>query len=157
MSEIQGWKFRLAVPSDAESFSKWVTTNPFIAPQDVAAAQKDKNPTVVYFAVENPDGVVVAFAPIYAQMVIAHLGFNPETTPEDRKAAMRLGLNGIIEFAALYGIREIVTLSKGEYPVAQWALDHGFDLEPRQLLRLDINKQAALAEEQNICAPIQDR
>lgn len=157
MSEIQGWKFRLAEPRDAADFSKWVAINPLIAPSDVEAAQKKNNPSVIYFAVENPEGIVATFAPVYVQAVIAHLGFNPETASEDRKTALQVGINGIISFFALYGIREIVTLSKAGYPVAKWALDHGFDLEPRQLLRLDMNKQAALAEVENQCVPIQDK
>jgi hypothetical protein len=148
MSETPGWKFRLAAPTDAENFAKWVAMNPLIEASDVAAAQKTANPTVIYFAAENPDGVVVTFAPVYVQAIIAHLGFNPDATSEDRKIALQLGINGIIEFFALYGIREIVTLSKEGYPVAQWALGHGFDLEPRQVLRLDMNKQAALAEKE---------
>jgi hypothetical protein len=154
MSETSGWKFRLAAPADAENFAKWVAMNPLIEASDVVAAQKTANPTVIYFAVENPDGVVVTFAPVYVQALISHLGFNPDATPEDRKIALQFGLNGIIEFFALYGIREIVTLSKEGYPVGKWALSHGFDLEPRQLLRLDMHKQAALAEKEQICAPV---
>lgn len=154
MSELQDWKFRLAEPSDAAAFSKWSISNPLIAQKDIDAAQKKNNPTVVYFAVENPAGKVVVFAPVYAQMVIAHLGFAPESTAEGRKQAMQVGVNGIMDFAAKWGVREVVTLSKEEYPVAQWALQHGFDLEPRQLLKLDMNKQAAKAEEEIPCVQI---
>lgn len=50
MSEGRGWKFRLAEATDAKAFTDWLLSNPHIELNDVAAAQKDKNPTVVYFA-----------------------------------------------------------------------------------------------------------
>jgi hypothetical protein len=146
MSELTGWKFRLAEPRDSESFAKWVNGNPLIAAEDVEAAKKENNPTVVFFVVENPDGVAVGFAPVYAQGVISHLAFSPESTPAERKVALQLGLNGIMAFFAQYGIREIAMISKEDYPVAKWAVSQGFEAEPRQLFRLDMVKQAALAE-----------
>jgi hypothetical protein len=147
MSEVTGWKFRLAVPEDAEAFAKWVNGNPLIAAEDVEASKKENNPTVVYFVAENPDGVAVGFAPVYVQAVISHLAFSPESTAAERKIALQLGLNGIMGFVAQYGIREIAMISKENYPVAKWAVSQGFELEPRQLFRLDMVKQAALAKE----------
>jgi hypothetical protein len=143
MSEIvekaPEWNFRLAGATDAEAFTKWAFENPQIDRADIWAATKKKNPTVVFFAVEK-DGVVQTFAPFYAQMILAHLGFNPDAGAEDRKHALQVMLDGASAFAVQYGIREIVTLSKEEYPVAQWAMKNGFDLEPRQVLKLDLNK-----------------
>lgn len=137
MSEV---KFRLAEPADAEAFKSWVLRNPDIDPQDIKTASRKQNPTVLYFVAENPDGKVIAFAPVYTQYALAHLAFNPDSTGAERKQAMETLLTGVTALAVQFGIREIVTLSKEEYPVAQWGMAHGFDLEPRQLLKFDINK-----------------
>jgi hypothetical protein len=142
MSEM---KFRLAVPTDAEAFSRWVIDNPQIDPKDVEAAQKKNNPTVLYFAVENSDGVVVMFAPFYLQLTLAHLGFNPATDAEERKHAMAAMLDGVIAFGVQYGIREFTTVSQEKYPVARWALAHGFSQEPRQLFKFDVNRVLEVA------------
>jgi len=135
----ESWNFRLAEPRDAEAFAKWSLENRQIDPKDRIAATKAKNPTCLYFAVEK-DGVVVAFAPIYAQMILAFLCFNPETTADDRKHALQMLMDGVSAVAVQLGIHEITTLSKERYPVARWALGHGFDLDPRQSLKWDLNK-----------------
>lgn len=157
MSETAGWKFRLAGPEDAESFTTWTLANPQIDSKDVEAAQKEKNPTTLYFAVENPAGQVVTFAPVYMQMLLAHLVFNPDTSADDRKTAMQLGLNGLVSFAVEMGIREIGMLSKEVYPVARWATKHGFAVDPRQFFKFDINRVLDLAEAEKQCAVQVDR
>jgi len=139
------WTFRLAQPTDAEAFSKWTGENTQIDDADKLAATKKNNPTVLWFAVEK-DGVVQVFAPFYLQMAMPHLGFNPEAEWRDRLQGMQTLIDGMSAFAVQYGIREIITLSNEDYPVAQWAVKHGFDLEPRQLLKLDLNKTLELAE-----------
>ena len=146
------WLFRFAEPKDAEAFSKWAAHNTQIDQQDLIAALGTKNPTVIYFAVENPDGKVVLFAPFYCQMTLPFLGFNPEAEPKEKLKAMEVLTDGATAFAVHYGVREITTLSKPEYPVAQWGLKHGFRLEDRQTLTLDINK--ILEEEAKLCAPV---
>ena len=154
MSEV---KFRLAEPADAEAFKSWVLASQDIDPKDIKAANKKQNPTAIYFVAESPEGKVVAFTPVYIQYVVAHLAFNPEANGRERLQAMETLTNGVMAFAAQYGIREIVTLSKEEYPVAKWALKHDFELEPRQLFKLDINKILAAAEEENKCAPVAEK
>lgn len=139
------WNFRLAEPTDAEAFSKWVSENRHIDDADKLAATKKQNPTVLWFAVEK-DGVVQAFAPLYLQMVLPHLGFNPEAEAEDQKHALQMLMDGVSAFAVQFGIREITTLSKPRYPIARWATQHGFDLDARQVLKLDLNKTLKLAE-----------
>ena len=131
---------RLAEPADAEAFTNWTLSNPQIDPKDIEAAKKKNNPTVVYFAAENSDGKVIAFAPVYVQMILAHLVFDPAATGEERKQAMESMLQGGIAYAFELGIREIVTLSKEEYGVAKWAVKHGFELDSRQFFKLDIRK-----------------
>jgi len=121
------WRFRLAEPADAEAFAKWSAENQQVEQTDLIAGMKKSNPTVLFFAVEK-DGVVQAFAPLYLQMMLAHLGFNPEADNKDKLRAMQM------------------TMSKEEYPVAKWAVKHGFDLESRQAFKLDLNKILALAE-----------
>ena len=147
MSETQGWKFRLAEPTDAEAFAEWTLSNPQIDPKDIEAAKRKNNPTVLYFVAEDSEGRVIAFAPLYWQMVLAHLVFNPEAEGKDRLHAMQVLLKGAIVQAAQIGIREIVTLSKENYPVAKWAVKHGFDLEPRQIFKFDINRVLDIAKE----------
>jgi len=138
-------KFRLAEAKDAESFAKWVTENPQISPEDLEAGKKKNNPTVVFFAVEDETGKVVCFAPFYAQMTLAYLGFNPDSDAAERKEALTWMLNGAMAWAVQYNVHEITTVSQEHYPVARWALNNGLELEPRQLLKFDINR--VLAEE----------
>lgn len=149
---MSGWKFRLAEPSDAEAFSKWIAENPDIDPMDIKAAKKTNNPTVLYFVVENPVGEAILFFPIYLQIAIAHLGFNPEARASEKLQAMQAALDGTSAFASSFGIREIVTLTKTGYGVAEWALKHGFEAESRELYKFDINKVLSLVEEAKKCA-----
>lgn len=151
------WKFRLAEPTDAAAFSEWAGRNPLIDPKDLEASRTEKNPTVVFFAVEDDHGKVIAFAPIYCMMMLAHLGFNPDSSGEERKKAMQMLLDGAIAFAVQFGIREIGTLSKEEYPVARWGMKHGFDLEPRQFFKFDINKILEVAKDNPLCALALDK
>lgn len=146
MSETQDWKFRLAVPEDANAFTQWTLSNPQIDSKDIDAAKKKNNPTVVTFAAENGDGQVVAFAPVYFQMILAHLTFNPDSTADDRRQAMRGMLTKGAEFALGMGVRELITLSKEEYGVAKWAVQQGFELDPRQVFKLDLNRMLVAAK-----------
>ena len=157
MSETQGWMFRLAGPDDAEAFTQWTLANPQIDPKDIEAAKKKNNPTTVYFVAENAEGQVVAFAPVYLQRILAHLVFNPDADGKDKLRAMDFLLKGTVLFAIQEGVREVVTLSKEDYPVAKWAVKHGFDLDPRQLFKFDINRVLAVTEEEQICAPKADK
>jgi hypothetical protein len=138
------WTFRLATPADAASFAKWIAENSSIDAVDKLAATHDQNPTVLWFVMEK-DGIVQAFAPLYLQMTLPHLGFNPDAAAEDRKEALTRLMNGVSAFAVQFGIREITTLSKERYPIAKWAIAHGFDLDSRQVLKLDLNKVMASA------------
>lgn len=148
MSDENHWKFRGAEPADAEAFAQYVIDNPQIELQDIVGANKKNNPTVMYVVAEK-DGVPVAFAPIYLQAALAHLAFNPDATGKDKLAAMQVLLNGTVSYALGLGVREITTLSKEAYPVAKWAMKHGFDLESRQVFKFDINsKVLAVAEEE---------
>ena len=136
---IGNWNFRLAEPRDAAAFSKWSLENPQIDPADREAGTKKKNPTVIYFVAER-DGEIVSFAPIYAQMVLPFLVFNPNANAKDRKDALQTLMSGVSAVAVQFGIREIVTLSKEKYPVARWALKNGFKLDSRQQLKWDLNE-----------------
>lgn len=135
---MPNWKFRLAEPSDAEAFSRWSAENPQIDAADLLAGTKEKNPTVLFFVVEK-EGVVVSFAPLYLQFALPHLGFNPEADGKDKLTALQMLIDGVSGIAVQYGLREIVTLSKPEYPVARWALKHGFEMDSRQQFKMDLN------------------
>jgi hypothetical protein len=145
------WNFRLAEPRDAEAFAKWVTENPQIDPKDVESARKVNSPTVLTFVAEK-DGVPIAFAPLHLVALLDHLAFSSDARASEKMQAMDVLKDGVSAFMVQFGIREIHTLSREGYPVAQWALKHGFDLEPRQLLRLDLNKILAAVEEETKCA-----
>lgn len=150
------WAFRGAEPRDADAFAEWVETNPLIDPKDVTAAAKKNQPTVLYFVAEK-DGVPIAFAPVYLQLAVAHMAFDPDADGRDKLEAMQRLLNGTVMFATQFGIREIVTLSEENYPVARWAIKHGFDVEPRQLLKFDLNKVLAVAEEESKCVRVAEK
>lgn len=141
---MSGWNFRLAEPADAPAFSKWVAENEHIDDADKLAATHDQNPTVLWFVAEK-DGKPVGFAPVYLQGKVPHLGFDPESSADDRKAAMTVLMDGVSAFMVQYGVREIMTLSKERYPIARWALQNGFDQDTRQVFTLDLNKQMAAA------------
>jgi hypothetical protein len=151
------WTFGLAEPADAPAFSKWAAENPQIEQKDLLAGMKSNNPTVITFAVRK-DGVAVAFAPVYAQMILAHLGFNPESDGKDKLRALQMLTDGVMAFVVQFGVYEIATLSKEEYGVAKWAAAHGFEKDDRQFFKLDINKllaqEAGSVEAEKLCAPV---
>jgi hypothetical protein len=162
MSEVAeskvGWNFRLAEPADGPAFSKWAAENPQIEEKDLLATLKKNNPTVLFFTATK-DGMPVSFAPVYCQLSVAHLAFNPEALAQDKLRALEVLIDGVDAFAVSMGIREVVTLSKPEYGVAQWAMKHGFDLEERQVFKRNINKileqaQKEEAEANKLCAPV---
>lgn len=139
------WEFRLAAPDDAESFAKWIGENPQIDDADKLSGMKSQNPTVLFFAVTK-DEVVQAFAPVYLQAAVPHLGFNPDAEGKDKLYALRVLMAGVSAMMVQYGVREIVTQSKPEYLIAKWAVKNGFDLDSRQTLKLDLNKAMAEAK-----------
>lgn len=139
------WAFGLAEPADAEVFSAGVLGNPQVDPQDMLAGQGKKNPTVLTFVVKK-DGVAVAFAPVYLAAVLAHLSLNPDTRASEKIQALEMLRDGVMAFMVQFGIREIQTLSKPEYGVAKWAVDHGFEQDGRSLFRLDLNKEMTEAK-----------
>jgi hypothetical protein len=145
MSEPK-FEFRLCQPEDAPIVAKYVAENPQIDLADIQAGLKQNNPTAVYFCVTK-DGKPVAFAPFYCQMALAHLAFDGESQSADRLRALQMLLDGAVAFAVQYGVREIVTLSKENYPVAKWALANGFELDRRQVLKFDINKAMKVENE----------
>lgn len=132
--------FRLATPEDAPAFAKWISESRNIDPKDIKAGLKENNPTAVYFVVTKDD-VPVLFAPCFCTMTLAHLGISQDAEPIDKAEAMEVLVDGLSAFAVQYGVRELITYTNSpEYPIAKWALNHGFDLDERKTLRLDINK-----------------
>jgi len=136
------WNFRLAQPEDAEAFSRWAASNPEIDPKDLRMGMAKNNPTVLTFVAEK-DGVPVAFSPVYLSAVLAHLGFNPDARASEKLQALGVLKDGVMALMVQFGIREIQTLSKPKYGVAQWALEHGFEQDDRSLFRLDLNQEMA--------------
>ena len=130
--------FRFAEARDAEPFSKWASENRLIDRGDIKAATKEENPTTTYLVIER-DGVPVLFMPVYLVMRIGYLGFNPDACSETRQLAMEQMLLAVKSFAALYQISTIDVLTKSAYPVAEWARQHGFNPDPRELFKLNLS------------------
>lgn len=133
------WKFRAASPEDAKDFAQWAIENPLTDRRDIQASTSKKNPTVLTFAIENDEGKAILFAPLYLSYTLGYLGFNPDSTAAERKRALQMILDGVVAFIAQFGIREITTLTKRGYPVAEWALKHGFEADDRETFKFDIN------------------
>lgn len=133
------WTFRGALPEDANLFADWVRNNPQIDPGDVQRTIQGNNPTCVTF-VACLDGKPVAFVPVYAVAMIAHLGFDLDARASAKMQAMPVLLDGITSFFIQYGIRELAVLTREDYGIAKWAAAHGFEKDGRELFRLDINK-----------------
>ena len=128
--------FRLAEERDAEPFSNWIADSTQIPVEDVQASLKENNPTSVTIVIEDQEGKVILFAPTYAVAMLGFLGINPDSTPLQRGRALRALKGALQAFWKTYGVTEINTLTREDYPIAQWALANGFDVEPRTLVRL---------------------
>ena len=137
MSEKPKWLFRLAMPEDAEAFSKWVTDNPLIDPQDVQDGLNKNNPTTLTF-VACLDGKPIWFAPVYVSAHLAHLGVNLDSDAAVRKEGLERLMNYVGVFMYQMGIRQVTTLTKERYPIARWAKQHGFIVDPRQLFKWNL-------------------
>ena len=147
MSETNGWKFRLAEARDSADFVQWTIANPLIDQKDVQAAKKKNNPTAMYFAVENAEGKIIGFVPIYLQILLAHLVFNPESTAAERKQGMAVGMEGLIHFAAGQSFAGNRDDEQSRIPSRKVGAGEWFDLEERQLLKFNINKLLPVPKE----------
>lgn len=126
---------RIAGEGDAEKFAQWISESRHIPVEDVKASLKENNPTSVTLVIEC-DGKVLLFAPTYAIALLGFIGINPEATPRERMKALEAIKRAAQSFWGMHGVTSIATLSREDYPVAKWALGHGFSLEPRQVLML---------------------
>lgn len=140
--------FRFATAEDAPAFARWVAENQQIDAKDKLAATKEANATTTFLVLEI-DGIPRLFIPMYMVLRIGYLGFNPENTGDQNKEAMEAILPYLKEFARIWKVNEIDTLTRESLPVAQWAAAHGFAVEPRQLftLRVDPAKNNPSPEE----------
>lgn len=135
---------RIANENDAEPFSKWIAESTNIPVEDVKASLKENNPTSITLVIEC-DGKVLMFFPTYAVALLGFLGFNPEADPRERLKAMEAAKRAAQAFWGMHGVTTIATLSREDYPVAKWALNHGFGLEPRQVLVLTSKPESVKA------------
>ena len=141
------WNCRFAEKTDAEAFSRWAAFNPFVDSKDALAGTGKNNPTVLHFVVEK-DGVPIVDAPVFLSAVLAHLSLNPDADGKDKLRALNMLKDFVSAFMVQYGVRQIETMSKPEYAIAQWALNHGFEQDPRVLLKLDLNQE--LTEDKHV-------
>jgi hypothetical protein len=132
---VDEFTVRLAGAEDSEPFAKWIAESTQIPVEDVKASLKDNNPTSITLVIEK-NGEVVLFAPLYAVARLAFIGFNPEMPGRERLKAMDALKKAAQAFWGMHGVNEIETLTMEGYPVAQWAMKHGFAVEPRQVLKL---------------------
>jgi hypothetical protein len=128
--------FRLADEQDSEPFSNWIAASTQIPVQDVEDSLKEYNPTSITLVIQDSAGKVILFAPTFAVARLAFIGFNPEASPLERARGLSCILGATQEFWKTHGVTEIDTLTKTDYPIAEWAIRHGFQLENRQILRL---------------------
>lgn len=129
-------KFRFAEQKDAERFAQWTAENRRIDRADVKAATKEQNPTTTFLVIEDDAGVPVMFMPVYLVLRIGYLGFNPEISGVPRRDALELMLKAVQAFAFEHRISTIDVLTKSGLPVAEWARNHGFKSDPRELFTL---------------------
>ena len=132
---VDEYTVRLAGAEDSEPFAKWIAESTQIPVEDVKASFKENNPTSITLVIEK-DGEVILFAPLYAVARLAFIGFNPEKLGRERLKAMDALKKASQAFWGMHGINEIDVLTMEGYPVAQWALKHGFAIEERQVLKL---------------------
>lgn len=126
---------RIATEADSEAFAKWIGESKDIPFEDVRASLKDANPTSVTLVIEL-DGKVLLFFPTWAVALLGFIGFNPEATPRERVMALDACKRSAQAFWGMHGVTSIATLTNEDYPVAKWALNHGFVKEERQVLVL---------------------
>lgn len=131
---------RIAEERDAEPFSSWIAASTQIPVEDVQASLKENNPTSVTLVIEDEHGKVILAAPTYAVAMLGFIIFNPETSDLERGKGLAAMKKSLQAFWAMHGVTEIDTLTREDYPIARWAMHHGFDLEPRTLLRLTYKK-----------------
>ena len=131
------YTFRFAAPDDSDKFLKWAMENDKIPFRDILTGVKENNPTAVALVIEK-DGEPVLFAPVYAQINLSFLGFNPDVKGKTRLKALESLKSVLCAFAEGYGINEITVQTSPDYPVGQWALKHGFKEEPRQTFKLNV-------------------
>lgn len=135
---------RIANENDAEPFAQWISESTQIPFEDVQASLKEFNPTSVTLVIEC-DGKVLLFAPTYAVALLGFIGFNPEADGRERVKALDAIKKAAQTFWGMHGVTTIATLSREDYPVAKWALKHGFGLEPRQVLVLTSKPESVKA------------
>jgi hypothetical protein len=126
---------RIADASDAELFAEWIADSTHIPYQDVQDSLKESNPTSVTLVMEQ-DGKVLLFFPTYAIAMLGFIGFNPDTSDLERLRALDAAKRAAQAFWSTYGVTEIATLTKEHYPIAQWAMRHGFEMDERQIVKL---------------------
>jgi len=139
---MHSWTYRLAEPSDAPVFSRWVDTNPQIDAVDVQRTGKTANPMCM-FLVACCDGKPVAFAPLYPSLHLAHLAFDPDSRAAEKMKALQVLLGFSCEIAEQLGIREITTLTRSSYPMSRVAERLGFEKDDRELFRFEIPPQSS--------------
>lgn len=126
---------RIAQESDSEEFAEWISQSKHIPIDDVRASLKENNPTSVTLVIEL-DGKVLLFAPTYAVALLGFIGFNPDAEPRERIKALEAIKNAAQAFWGMHGVTSIATLTREDYPIARWAMNHGFEVDTRQVLVL---------------------
>jgi hypothetical protein len=134
---LKGFTVRLAEPEDSPDFACWVAENSQIPQKDLLSATKDKNPTTVVLVVEK-NGKRVLFVPVYCQMNIGFLGFNPDASKAEKLLGMEFMEFALCGWAGGHGVNEITVQTAKDYPVARWAIQHDFEPENRQTYKLRV-------------------
>ncbi len=135
---------RFAEPRDAETFARWAAENPNIPQKDALSVTKDRNATSIALVIEEDDKVVL-FVPFYCQMNLGFIGFNPESDARQRIRGLEAMQKALTAFAQEHGINEITVQTAKDYPIAKWAIKHGFEPENRQTFKFWVPGKAEAA------------
>lgn len=135
LHKMKNINLRFANSEDAVPFAEWAANNEDIPRKDIESAMAA--PGLATLVVEI-DGTPILYVPLYAVLNIAYLGFNPAARRTQRLVAMDAMLKALEEFARQNKISEVQTLSKEEYPIAKWAIKHGFKVDSRNPLTFEV-------------------
>jgi len=102
---------RIAGQEDAQKIIEWMQKNE-IAEFGVGDAEALSHPLTEIFCAEN--GKPLAYIPVQLVGMLMPIGFNPESTPEERKDAVYTSLDAIITQIRKYKVRELIFYSDDE-------------------------------------------
>lgn len=127
-----GLRCRWVEPKDFEDFVRWMKDSKEIQTADMRAVLRNR--TTAVLVVEDEDGKVLLYTPLFAMLRIGYLGFNPDAGIRERVGAIKFQLPKILGFADRFGIDDVLSFRQDGCKVADWCADNGFEAEPREAI-----------------------